>query len=153
MLTLNNIGLVPLSNFGIVRADLYRSAQPLYYYQYSWMAMVLGIQQIISLRSESRHDQIMTAESDINVVNIDVHDHMHPTEYQVDQFIMALNKKVPTLFHCAHGHGRTSTFSVISKVYDGMTFEQALADEHDRFHYQFRHRAQIDFLKRYYGST
>lgn len=146
----SGIGLVPLRNFGIVREGLYRSAQPQYGYEYEWLKKTLGIQHIINLRKESRHDTIYAPSHGIEVTNIDVADHNPPSYDQADLFTQLLLRKVPTLFHCEHGHGRTSTFSVIAKVHAGQTLDQAVKDEEDRFHYQFKHLAQIDFLRKYY---
>lgn len=149
-----NLGLIPIRNFGILRdkrigqSGLYRSAQPEYGYEYEWLVHMLGLRRIISLRSESQHDKVWAPMHGIDAVCIPVDDHKTPSNKQVRQFIDLLQNQgdKPTLFHCEHGHGRTSTFSVIAKLWYGMSLEDALRHEQQAFHYRFRHPAQEHFL-------
>lgn len=55
--------------------------------------------------------------------------------------------KTPTLIHCAYGHGRTSVFSVLAKMAAGMSLDESIQDEKTRFHYQFRHPEQEQWLR------
>jgi protein-tyrosine phosphatase len=151
----NKLGLIPLRNFGIVNKEsqVYRSAQPIYSYEYEWLRKMLNIDCIINLRAESRHDNNLAPKHGIEVVNIDVEDHKAPTKEQADLFIKILHDKLDkresVLIHCEHGHGRTSTFSVLAAIIMGQTLDQAIAQENNDFHYQFRHPQQIDFLNKY----
>lgn len=45
---MRNLGLIPLRNFGIVdeRLGLYRSAQPMYNYEYPWMRKNWELRQL-----------------------------------------------------------------------------------------------------------
>jgi len=142
-----NLGLIPIRNFGILRPGLYRSAQPEYGYEYEWLHGTLALKRIISLRSESVHDSKLAPEHGIKAIRIPVDDHKTPSNKQVRQFIDLLQIDTPTLFHCEHGRGRTSTFSVIAKLWDGMSLEEALRHEREAFHYRFQHHAQEEFLR------
>jgi protein tyrosine/serine phosphatase len=144
---IRTLGLIPIRNFGIIHDGLYRSAQPMYGYEYEWLKNMLGLKYIISLREESRHDSNVASEHGLRVFNIDVVDHFPPTLAQVNHFKQILSAGVPTLFHCEHGHGRTSTFSVISKMLNGMSLDDALNHEKEVFHYQFKHKVQEEFLR------
>ena len=55
---MSNLGLIPVRNFGILDEvkGLYRSAQPMYGYEYEWLKNVLNVKTIVNLRSESNHD-------------------------------------------------------------------------------------------------
>lgn len=151
-----NYGLVPIRNFGVVNvpAKIYRSAQPYYDYEYAWLKNTLGLETIISLRTELNHDikSGLAAKYDINtVLTFEVKDHFPPTKKQADDFIQLVKGLAgsPLLFHCEYGHGRTSTFSCLAKMALGMTVDQAVVDEKERFHYEFRHPAQEEWLRSY----
>lgn len=152
----NNIGLVPLRNFAILESKegLYRSAQPLYDYEYDWMKKVLNIKTIVNLREESSHDTDFATKHGINVINFLVKDHHTPNENQVNEFIKLIQDKenYPLLFHCAHGQGRTSTFCVIARIASGWTLEEAIKEEQELFHYGFKHPAQLNFLNSFFKS-
>ena len=144
-----NIGLVPLRNFGVVDPEnkIYRSAQPMYAYEYRWIKNVLGVETIVNLRAESRHDDRMNTMG-FEVVNINVKDHNPPSKRQAMEFInLVKSKKGKIFFHCEHGHGRTSTFCVLAKIAMGSDLDTALAEEKDVFNYEFRHPKQKEFLE------
>lgn len=147
---MKNVGLIPIRNFGALdkKKGLYRSAQPQYGYEYAWLKNVLGLKTIINLRSESNHDGNEAIKHGINVVNFMVDDHKIPNDAQVEQFTKLIQDEsnFPLLFHCQHGHGRTSTFCVLARLAMGWTLEEALNEEREKFHYQFRYKAQEDFL-------
>lgn len=147
---MKNIGLVPLRNFAVVDQELgvYRSAQPLYDYEYEWLKTTLGIKTIVNLRSESNHDDMFAVKHGIGVIDFYIPDHKEPTKEQMEHFMDIIKKgeRFPLLFHCAHGHGRTSTFCVLTRLAMGWTLNQALKEESEKFHYSFRHKIQIDFL-------
>lgn len=168
MSKLDNVGLIPLWNFGEIVPNLYRSAQPLWGFQYKWLKEWLGVSIIVNLRSESRHDSMNSKLYGLNVMNIDVTDHQPPTIEQAVDFMKFIENSsftngkdssndarhinqvasvTPILIHCEHGHGRTSTFSVLAKMALGMSLENAIQDERDRFHYEFRHHTQVEWLK------
>lgn len=146
---MKNIGLVPLINFGVIDSEkeIFRCAQPQYLYQYRWIKNVLGVDTIINLRSECRHDDYMNKLHDLgfNVINVDVKDHQCPTMLQA-QLFMSLVKAGKCIIHCAHGHGRTSTFSVLARIATGWTLDKAMKEEKQKFHYEFRHHIQSDWL-------
>lgn len=139
-----NLGLIPIRNFGIVLPEVYRSAQPLYNSDYKWLIKI-GVRKIINLRAESRHDR-MAKRLGLKVINISVPDHFTPTKSQIDRFRKHIGKGV--LFHCAHGHGRTSTFSVITHMLNGKTAKEAIVVEFLKYGYQFRHKKQLEFLQK-----
>lgn len=144
---ITSLGLIPIRNFGILQDRLYRSAQPMYGYEYAWLKNMLGLKHIISLRSECFHDEYLAPMHDIKVTSITVKDHFPPENDHIKQFLDVIKKNEPTLFHCEHGHGRTSTFSVIAKMRNGMSVEEAIQHEKDFFHYEFKHKAQEEFLR------
>ena len=145
------LGLVPIRNFGQITNNLYRSAQPLYEYEYEWLVKNIRLKRIINFRQiVTDHDTRMVNKLKLNieVVNIPVVDHKTPSLDQVSKFMDLVKQPITTLIHCKHGHGRTSTFSVLAKVALGYTITQSMADERDRFHFQFRHPAQEKWLLR-----
>lgn len=147
---MKNLGLVPLVNFGLIQGEVYRSAQPEYTYQFAWLKEHAKIKHIVNLRSESILTNRKGSKFGFKVTHIPINDHQPPSLDQVDQFQSIIaGESEPILIHCAHGHGRTSTMSVIAKLTLGMSLEDALKDEEKRFHYQFRHHAQIEFLKHF----
>lgn len=152
---MENVGLIPLWNFGEVAPKLFRSAQPLYAFQYDWLHRILDVSKIYNLRAESRHDE-RTAGDEIEVVNVNVKDHFPPTFMDAVNFMTAVKhdreKGIATLIHCEHGHGRTSTFSILAKMALGDSLEQAIEDEKERFHFEFRHHAQEQWLKDNFGG-
>lgn len=146
------LGLIPIRNFGVIDQEkqLYRSAQPLYAYEYRWLRDMLDIEHIINLRSEKEID--VKFAKGMRITTISVPDHHAPTIDQAEGFMkLVRNMSTPTLIHCAHGHGRTSTFSVLAKVALGMSLEQALEEEEKIFHYRFKHKHQKDFLLHHYS--
>lgn len=83
-----------------------------------------------------------------NGMSITVPDHHQPTLSQAMVFMDKVRSHKGTiLIHCLHGHGRTSTFSVLAKVALGMTVDEAIQDERDRFHYSFKYPAQEQWLR------
>jgi protein-tyrosine phosphatase len=153
-----NLGLVPLRNFAVVDENdgIYRSAQPMYGYEYNWLKEMLELDVIINLRSESRHDEKLAGLYGIKVINIDVPDHHEPSVHQADHFIELIKKFTShgkkVLFHCEHGHGRTSTFCVLARIAQGWNLIDALKEEEQIFHYNFKHPAQKEFLKKYFSK-
>lgn len=152
---MKHLGLIPLRNFGVVDATLgiYRSAQPLYSYEYKWVQKMLGIKTIINLRSESQHDDNFAPKFGIEVIDFLVPDHNPPTEQQINDFMEIIKgqNKFPLLFHCEHGHGRTSTFCVATRIAMNWTLKDALKEEKKVFHYKFKHKIQIDFLNKMFN--
>lgn len=150
---MKNLGLIPLRNFAVVDGDknIYRSAQPMYEYEYEWMKKNLGIDTIVNLRAESRHDNHVGR--GLKVINFDVEDHNPPTLEQADKFMKLVNDNGgKLLFHCEHGHGRTSTFCILARLALGWTLEKAFAEEEHKFHYQFNHKFQREFLQKHFGK-
>jgi protein-tyrosine phosphatase len=144
---MKNIGLVPLQNFAQLNNNLYRCAQPLYDYQYQWLKEVLNIKTIINLRDENHHDDNYGIKYGINVINIDVPDHKTPSKEQCEQFMNIIkNNKEPLLIHCEHGHGRTSTFCVLARLAEGWNVNEAIKEEEEKYHYNFKHHSQKQFL-------
>jgi protein-tyrosine phosphatase len=156
---IENLGLIPVRNFGIVseKHKIYRSAQPLYRYEYFWMKERLDLQRVINIRSELHHDDTIIKRTHLNIsiLNIDVADHFAPSKEQADEFIRDIQRdNSPTLIHCQHGHGRTSTFSVLAKLAIGYSLVDAMVDEAERFQYHFKHKVQREFLENYsYGNS
>ena len=145
---MNSVGLIPLLNFAEMEANkLYRSAQPMFPYQYKWLKNKLNLTHIINLREESRLDERLAGPLGISVTNIDVKDH-HPPSYEQGLMFMNLIQTpgVTALFHCEHGHGRTSTFAVIARLARGWSLEKALQEEYEVFDYHFVHQKQLDWL-------
>lgn len=153
---MKNLGLIPVKNFGVLDYEkgIYRSAQPLYEYEYKWLQEMLGIKTVVNLRGESTHDDKFAGKLGINVIDINIPDHYPPTLQQSEDFIKMIQEedRFPMLFHCAHGHGRTSTFSVLAKIALGWSLESAIEHEREEFHYQFKHSAQTDFLRANYAD-
>lgn len=144
-----SIGLVPLRNFAVIdsKRKIYRSAQPLYGYEYRWLKDVLRIGKLFNLRSEASIDEKMATSLGIGVENIQVPDHKPPTMGEAMKFMDEIrNAKVPILIHCEHGHGRTSTFTVLARIALGWHVNKAIEEEEKKFHYHFKHNAQKEFL-------
>lgn len=149
-----NMGLIPLKNFGVVSElhGIYRSAQPMYGYEYEWMKKMLEIRHIVNLRAESHHDDDFS-KFGFGVLHLNVVDHRPPTIDQAKMFMKFVREcKNPILIHCCHGHGRTSTFSILAKLALGWTFKRAMEDELKRFHYNFKHECQLEFLKEHFDK-
>lgn len=143
------LGLVPIRNFAHIIDNIYRSAQPLATYEYKWLSEVVGIDIIVNLRAELDHDKQFINEFNFECHTYSVKDHEPPTIEQANGFINLIkdiNITSNVLIHCEHGHGRTSTFSVLAKIAKGVTVEDAIADEKSRFHYHFKHHLQEKFL-------
>lgn len=151
-----DFGLVPIRNFGVIDQNkgIYRAAQPQYEYEYAWLKRTLGLKTIVNLRSELSHDNLYAEKFDLEVINLDIPDHHAPTIEQAESFMEMIKEgnKFPILFHCAHGHGRTSTFSVLTKMSLGMSLEEAIAHEESEFHFSFRHKEQLDFLNQNFAE-
>lgn len=142
-----NLGLIPIRNFAHIADNIYRSAQPLYAYEYEWLRDVLELTYVVNLRYESKHDNIYSPSCGIKVVSFPVKDKGTPTLQQAKEFIRFIkDAKGKVLIHCEHGHGRTSTFCVLAQIAKGMELSQALEEEKRRFHYAFKHDVQKDFL-------
>lgn len=153
---MTNLGLIPIPNFGIVNSGLrlYRSAQPLHKHQYHWLVNMVGLMNIIDLRAESDHDEKHAPAFGIKVYKVPVLDHQAPTIDQVRDFSTLIKRLVPapTLIHCEHGHGRTSTFTVLAEIALGSTLDDAMKREKDEFHYEWKHPVQEQFLRDWYAS-
>jgi protein-tyrosine phosphatase len=157
-----NLGLVPLRNFAIVEANdkyaIYRSAQPMYGYEVKWMNRMLGLDYVVNLRAESDYDESLIKQfsKKTQVHKVNVPDHHEPTLQQAERFMEFISdcikqgKKV--LFHCEHGHGRTSTFCILARLAMGWTLDKAIKEEEQKFHYSFKHPAQIEFLKKHFSN-
>ena len=112
---------------------------------------MIQLKSIINLRSENDIDSKMNPflQSE-NHITIEVKDHNPPTIEQAFKFIeLVKTLPKPMLIHCQHGHGRTSTFSVLTKIALGMGFDESFKDEEKRFHYNFKHKIQIEFLQNF----
>jgi protein-tyrosine phosphatase len=143
-----NLGLVPIKNFSWIYGNIWRSAQPRTKFEYKWLEEVVGIDFIINLRAEKEEDWRFTN----TILNIPVKDHHPPTVKQATDFIKTVRilsgHKRKILIHCLHGHGRTSDFSVLSKLANWWTLEDAIEDEKKRFHINFNHKMQEEFLRK-----
>jgi protein tyrosine/serine phosphatase len=156
--TSSSLGLIPLVNFGAIAPNLYRSAQPEHLFQYRWLNSALGINRVFNLRSEKDMDTKRFYGLGAEVFTVAVADHQPPNDEQAIDFMDRIREdmeltaegsilRTPTLIHCEHGYGRTSTFSVLAKMALGQTYVQAIADEADRFHFEFRHKGQSQWLE------
>lgn len=140
--------LCPIRNMGMLSRGLYRGAQPLYGYEYEWLKKHLRTRHLINLRKEAHIDDKHTALF-ASVTNIDVPDHGIPTDEQVKKFVHIIKNKNDVFFHCEHGRGRTSLFSVIARLAMGWTLHKAMTEEKERFGYEFQHPAQEEYLKNF----
>lgn len=142
------LGLIPLRNFAMIdnEKNIYRSAQPMYHYEYEWLKNKLGVGTIVNIRSESKHDDNMNVEG-FNVIDFNVPDHCVPSLKDAHRFMGLIRNGKNILFHCEHGHGRTSTFCVLARLAMGWTLDEALTEETIGFGYNFRHPEQLEFLK------
>lgn len=152
---IKNAGLIPLINFAVIDAEypLYRSAQPLHGYQYRWLQDVLGLKLIYNLREEENIDQQWGIQLSFGVITYPVVDHTPPSLEIANKFIKDIkeHKGTSSLLHCQHGHGRTSTFTVLARIALGWTVEAAIKEEEEKFHYNFKHLAQKQFLLDNFG--
>lgn len=154
MSTTISLGLVPIRNFAVVdeTKGIYRSAQPQFAYEYTWLKKQLNLNKIINLRSELNHDQWFGPKNGIQVVTFAVPDHHIPTLEEANQFIELIKQNTNILFHCEHGRGRTSLFCVLARLALGWTLEAALAEEKDEYGYEFQHPCQLEFLKENFSN-
>lgn len=139
----------PLKNFAIVEeGKAFRSAQPMYNYEYLWVANKLGLKTMINLRGELNHDKKFCEKLSIKEITYDIKDHYPPTIQDCLDFMEVLNdgRNYPLLFHCEHGQGRTSTFSVLYSLHCGLTLDEALEKERVEYDYTFKHQCQLDVL-------
>lgn len=151
---MENLGLIPIRNFAVVDADkgIYRSAQPMYRYEFQWLKDKLKVNKIYSLRSESNHSKFIGEKYGIEVVNINVKDHHIPTLQQAHEFMEAIKNDRDVLFHCEHGHGRTSTFCVLARLATGWNLNDAIKEETEVYGYQFAHPEQLEFLQQHFSN-
>lgn len=143
------LGLVPVKNFGEVDSEnkIYRSAQPLYAYEYNWLKEHVGIENIINLRSELDRDERLAPKFGIKVISgFGIPDHEIPTVEQAQSFMELIKGMKNTLFHCEHGHGRTSLFCVLTRMAFGLSLEEALEEQETVWNYKFKHPKQLNFL-------
>lgn len=149
---MNHLGLIPLRNFAIVNKSkgIYRSAQPMYEYEYQWLKNKLGITTIVNLRSELNHDASMNIPG-IKVITINIPDHCTPTLKEAQDFIKFIENNENILFHCEHGQGRTSTFCVLARIAMGWSLDRAMKEEKEIYEYDFKHPKQLKFLKNNFG--
>ena len=147
---MEKIGLAPLMNFAQVSETVFRSAQPRYEYQYDWIKDKLGVEVLVNLRSESDLDDRIGTKHGFEVFDIKVPDHHAPTLEQVKKFkkFYSKNKHKKMLVHCAHGQGRTTTFCVLIRLFDGWQLDEALCEQREVYHYSFKHQEQLEFLKK-----
>lgn len=143
------IGLAPIRNFAQISENMYRSAQPIYGYEFKWLKNILKLDLIVNLRAEKNIDEYWSSVYGIKSHTISVKDHHIPSDEQIDEFFSLLkeNKEKRVLIHCEHGRGRTSLFTVVSRIYEGWTLEKALQEEEEKFNYKFQHKEQLDYLK------
>ena len=143
-------GLIPIKNFAEVeKGKLYRSAQPMYDYEFAWLAKQ-GILTLVNLREESNHDEEHAPKHGLHVIKYNIKDHHSPRLQQAHLFMTLVKQsKTPMLFHCEHGQGRTSTFCVLARLAKGWSLDKALKEEKDRFGYEFKHPEQLKFLNQF----
>lgn len=147
--------LNPLRNFAHLEGShLYRSAQPIYDYEFRFIKKELGITHILNLRSEINIDRKFAHKYGIHAHTISVADHHPPMLHQALSFIHFISfVRTPILFHCEHGRGRTSTFAVIARIgFNGWSLERSLKEEKDVFGYDFQHPVQLEWLKNFEKS-
>lgn len=143
-------GLVAVRNFAEVRANLYRGAQPLEPWEYGWLASI-GVRTLVNLRAKRDHDGRVAASHGMRSVTFAVLDDHAPAQEQLRNFCELVQTELragrPVFFHCAHGHGRTSTFSASWSIWTGATFEEACANELERYGYEPTHECQLEALR------
>jgi protein-tyrosine phosphatase len=144
-MTMENAKLLAVRNFAEVHPGLYRGAQPVDDFEYQWLRETFGVNAIVNLRAEA---PTLDNDKGISLVTLAVVDDKAPTFEQADIFVRTITNG-STFYHCAHGHGRTSTFTVIARLHEGWTLEAAMREERDRFGYAFKNFSQIDFLSSY----
>lgn len=147
--------LNPLRNFARLEGTkLYRSAQPIYDYEFRFLKDKLNVSYILNLRSETNIDKKFARRHGIHSHTIPVKDHHPPTMQQAMSFVHFVSfVRTPILFHCEHGRGRTSTFAVIARMgYNGWSLERALKEEKDVFGYDFQHPVQLKWLEEFEKS-
>lgn len=140
--------LIPIRNFATVDESklLYRSAQPEFGYEYLFLKNTLQVKTIINLRAEKDHDKSYCEAYGLTSITIPVIDDKAPTLEEAKQFMDFIKANTGILFHCAHGHGRTSLFCVLAKITFGMTLQDALKEETDKYGYTINHPEQVKFL-------
>jgi protein-tyrosine phosphatase len=147
-------GLVAVRNFAEVQDHLYRGAQPLEPWEYSWLASI-GVRVLVNLRAERDHDLALAERFGMRSVSICVADDHAPTQEQLRTFCEVLREALAegqgVFFHCAHGHGRTSTFSASWSVWNGASFAEACENERERYGYELKHEGQIQALRTFAG--
>lgn len=151
MRKLENLGLVPLLNFGQINDNIFRSAQPRYNYQFEWLRDIIGIEVLVDLRSENNIDDRVGVEHGFEVFDVNIPDHHAPSLEDVERFreFYEENKGRKILIHCAHGQGRTTTFSVLVRLFEGWTLDQAIQEQESECRYHFKHPKQLEFLREF----
>lgn len=146
---MTQFGLVPLVNFAQVDETVFRSAQPHYDFQFDWLRKKVGIEVLVDLRKESDIDKRIGTEHGFDVFELCVPDHHAPTLEQVQKFkdFYDTHKDKKMLIHCAHGQGRTTTFCVLVRLFQGWELEEALREQCEVYGFKFKHKEQLEFLK------
>lgn len=146
-----NLGLIPLRNFAVIdhKRNILRSEQPSADFVYGWLRDHCGIKTLINIRSEKNIDGKHAPKYGINVITFRVKDHHPPTMKQVRRFMELIKNQKDVLIHCEHGHGRTSTFSILTKIALGATLTESLRDERKRFKFKFTHPSQNQFFNQF----
>lgn len=148
--------LVPIRNFAEVDADkkLFRSAQPEFSYEFKFIKEKLGVDTIVNLRNDrNNRDQFFSSKFGLKSVSIPMQDDHSPTLEQARAFIELVKNGRGILFHCEHGHGRTSLFCVLARIAMGWKLQPAIDEETKVFGYEFHHQNQLDFLRENFSNN
>ena len=152
MIDVESLKLLAVRNYALLEPGLHRGAQPIDPFEYRWLAR-LGVKRIVNLRAEAiGSDEVNSkGEGAFQFVRVPIVDDTAPTTAQADQFVALVRDKVPMFWHCHHGHGRTSTMSVLARLVrtPTWTLDQAIAEESTRFGFTFAIPEQLAFLHAY----
>lgn len=126
----------PVSNFGTVDKDLYRSGQPASLAEMKALA-AMGVKTIVNLQNDKKKiaQEMAWAKSvGIKEISIPLSGFWAPHDKDVNRIQALLNDKSqrPLLFHCAHGMERTGVEAALYRVFTmGWTAKAAYQEMKD----------------------
>jgi protein tyrosine/serine phosphatase len=114
--------IAPILNFGeVIPGKLYRSAQPTLPYEWRWLRERAHIRTVACFRKDN-HIDAKEVPPHMLPIHFAVPDHAAPSDEEVLRWFALLDTlraadAAPLLGHCLHGHGRTSLFMVLARMY------------------------------------
>ena len=137
-----------LANFGWMEAWLGRGAEPTPA-GFRWLQQS-GFKTVVNLRAEDDSEAYLDVALKMKHVLIPVADNQAPSDAQVLTWLQLCADPMnrPVFVHCESGHGRTSTFSILVRLAQGVRLRPAIDEQVKHYGFDPKHdRAQIAYLE------